>query len=370
MRIEASLLYAFYMMIFLVMPTLSWANETRAKVLHLTFHRGCASEFAAVAHELAFDLETWFIPDLPPGSFDGVSSGNALYNIGQVRAENIWNLHKSYFETFDAIIVSDTAPLSRIFLQNDWKKPLIIWVCNRFDYSDTASLDCDFPDPLYYQLFKEACSKNNVKVIAYTEFEHYYAKSKGIETGGLTITPGVALNDAALNQPSIPDWVKKEEAFFLPPYLNESVFIDLPNLCNKLGIDCYRGRYSSASELSSFKGIIHLPYAWSNLAFFENIGLGIPYFIPSYSFLRELVSSGNYFHTNTSCLLENEGDALSEWYCKEHADFIVYFDSWEDLRKKIDSTDFLALREKIKNYAVLNRSTMINRWKNVFENVL
>ena len=70
--------------------------------------------------------------------------GNAVYNIGHQRAETVWNRHKDYFDKFDVIVTSDTAPLSRIFLQNGWRKPLIIWVCNRFDYCDYASLDLVF----------------------------------------------------------------------------------------------------------------------------------------------------------------------------------------------------------------------------------
>ena len=52
-----------------------------------------------------------FIPNLVSGEFDGISSGNALYNVGHERAQNIWNKHKDYFNQFDAIITSDTAPL-------------------------------------------------------------------------------------------------------------------------------------------------------------------------------------------------------------------------------------------------------------------
>ena len=110
------------------------ANETKqTKALHLTFHKGCESELATISEALSIELQTWFIPDLPVHFLDGVAHGNALYNIGHERAERIWNLHKEYFEQFDVIITSDTAPLARIFLQNGFKKPLIIWICNRFD---------------------------------------------------------------------------------------------------------------------------------------------------------------------------------------------------------------------------------------------
>lgn len=160
----------------------------RLNILHMSFHKGCINEFNAVGKALGLQVTSWFIQsDLP--RFDGSSTGGAIYNIGHERAEKVWNLHKDYFEQFDAVITSDTAPLSRIFLQNGWKKPLIIWVCNRFDYYDAASLDCHFPDQEYYDLFKQAATMPNVKIISYTPYEHIYAAQKGIDIGTLTIKP-------------------------------------------------------------------------------------------------------------------------------------------------------------------------------------
>jgi hypothetical protein len=273
------------------------------KVLHLSFHKGCIQEIAAIANKLEFDVESWFIPDLPAKFFDGVSQGNALYNITHDRAERIWNKHKKLFDSFDAIFVSDTAPLSRIFLQNDWKKPLIVWVCNRFDYCDRASLDGDFPDTEYYDLFRKAGSQKNVFIIPYTAFERYYAKSKGVEINNFAIAPCCPQLGKSQNSP-IPASVNKEESFLLPPYHNETKFIDFSSLCESLGIKTYCGRYNGPADIKDFKGIIHLPYNWSNLSFFENIRFGVPYFIPSQRFLKELLSKGSYFHAEIRFLLK------------------------------------------------------------------
>lgn len=344
----------------------------KLKVLHLTFHKGCVKEFEGVASDLSLDLETWFIPDLPPKFFDGATSGNALYNIGHERAERIWETHKDYFQKFDAILTSDTAPLSRIFLQNGFSKPLIIWICNRFDYSDEASLDCDFPDAEYYQLFSRSLQMPNVTVAAYTAFEHYYAHSKGIDTGHLLITPCSSQLIPQWNgnyKSSIPDYIVKENTFFLPPYHNEKFYMDLSKHCSEMEIPNYCGRYNGAWDLQDFKGIIHLPYSWSNLAFFENTALGIPYFIPTRSFFRKLAQSGNFFHPNLHNLIEQDLFDLSEWYCPEHQEIITYFDSWDDLRYKIETADFLNLREKIRNFSQSHRKNMLSKWRSIFDGI-
>lgn len=338
-------------------------------VLHLTFHRGCEKELNAVAHQLGIHLETWFIPDLPPYFLDGVTSGNALYNVGHDRAERIWNLHQATFETYDAVIVSDTSPLARIFLQNQCSIPLIIWICNRFDYYDLESLDCDFPDKEYYQLFQKALTKENVQIIAYTAFEQYHAKSRGVDIGNLMITPCSPEPFKPITSSKIPSTVNRETTFFLPPYHNEKFFMDLHAHLETLQIPNYCGRYNGPKDLENFKGIIHLPYSWSTLAFFENISLGIPYFIPSRSFFRELANQGNYFHPDLPRLLQHDLFDLSEWYAPGREEVIIYFDSWEDLQNKINSTDFIAQHEKVKKYAEEYKNLMLSRWKKVFKKI-
>lgn len=351
----------------------STSKDIKLKVLHLTFHKGCEKEVKGLAVDLGLDLTTWFIPDLPPKFFDGETSGNCLYNIGHKRAERIWNLHRHFFEQFDVILTSDTAPLSRIFLQNSSTKPLIIWICNRFDYSDQASLDCEFPDTEYYQLFSQAKNQPNVTIVAYTPFEHHYAKSKGIDTGEMVITPcssNLSAQNTSHFTSSIPTHIDKANTFFLPPYHNEKHFIDLNQHCTELGIPTYCGHYNGPLDLKDFKGIIHLPYAWSNLAFFENIALGIPYFIPSKEFLTTLALMPNYFHQDLHFLLQEDLFHLSEWYCPEHAQVFTFFDSWEDLAQKASTMDDSMLRQKTLNFSQQHRLMMLSKWESVFNSLM
>ena len=63
--------------------------------------------------------------------------------------------------------------------------------------------------------------------------------------------------------------------------------------CAMLNIKTFNGRYNGPNDLAAFKGIIHIPYAWSNLAFFENIQSGLPYFIPSIEFMMQQLDAGN-----------------------------------------------------------------------------
>ncbi len=345
-------------------------EERPYRILHLTFHQGCAKEFADVTDSLGLSTETWLIPSLPPGFFDGISSGNCLYNITHERAEHIWQLHQETFKQFDLICVSDTAPLARIFLQHHYEKPLLIWICNRFDYSDRASLDGEFPDAEYYQLFHDAQQMPNVKMVAYTPFELHYARNKGIEMNNRVITPSAPVPALKITSSAIPSHIVKEETFFLPSYHNETLFMNLAEKCIQLGIPAYCGRYNGSSDLRDFKGIIHLPYSWSNLALFENLALGIPYFLPSRRFFQKLAKQDGYFHPNLTSLLREGLFDLSEWYAPDRKEIFIYFDSWDDLVEKIATTDYVAQRQKVLAYAQQHRKTMLTRWRALFQEML
>jgi hypothetical protein len=350
--------------LFLLTPLFLFCSPL--KVLHLTFHRGCATEIEMVSQKLSLDLTTWCIQDLPPYFFDELSKGNVLYNIGHDRAERIWSKHQHYFESFDVIITSDIAPLSRIFLQNKWEKPLIIWVCNRFDYCDRASLDCVFPDDEYYHLFSQAAEQKNVAIVAYTEFEHIYARSKGVHSGNITIQPSGAFVSQQV-QSSVPENIVKEETFFLPPYHNETIFMNLSEYCTKLGIKSYCGHYNGPNDLQDFKGMIHVPYAWSNFALFENMHLGIPYFVPSPIFMARLISKGAHFQ---DAHLAKKHLNACEWYSGKYTPFIVYFESWDDLVVKLRTYDYLGNRQKILDLAKQHDEKTFSLWRTIFNNLL
>lgn len=332
------------------------------KILHISFHKGCIDDLRGVSKALSLHLTSWFIHEKPRGFLDGKTSGNAVYNIGYERAKDIWEKHREYFDTFDVIITSDTAPLSRVFLQNGWKKPLIIWICNHFDYYDGESLDCDFPDKEYYDMFREAAQSPHVFMVANNPFEHLYAKNKGIDTGDVTIPlcgaffqPKRGFNFSTV--------LNKSEKFFLPSHYNETEFINLAQKCQELELPYHCGKDNGPLDLSGYKGIIHFPFSYTDYRFFENIVVGVPYFIPSKTFLKQLAHDGYYSQIPMD---DDLFTRYSEWYSPAHESIITYFDSWEDLKEKIDTINFDALKAAIKTHAEENKQVMFGRWNEIF----
>lgn len=322
------------------------------KILHIGFHRGCQNDIEYICNKLGHELSFMEFDD-------GVTKNNAKYNIGHKRANDCWNKYKDYFYTFDAIITSDTCPISRVFLQNNFEKKLIIWVCNRFDYYDAQSLDCDFPDTEYYDLIRDTKNRKNVTIAGYTPFENYYAKHiRNVDFGDLVIKPIGKVSSVYSNitTTKIPN---KSQLFAIPQYHNDTIMINLSQKLSSLNIPNYNGRYNGPVDLKEFKGVIHIPYAWSNLALYESIHFGILYFIPSKEFLIELKKDKDFFWSPP---YREEVLDISEWYCDENKELFIYFNSWEDLLDKINLSYY---KRKLIEFGEKHEEKYLNIWNNL-----
>lgn len=319
------------------------------KILHLTHHSGCQLSLDFVGKSLGHEVVT--MPE--------VWGWN--YNVGHDRAETLWNQHKDYFNQFDLIITSDTAPLSRIFLQNaHWNKKLIVWVCNRWNYADSRTLDCEFPDQEFHQLFQPS---KNTKIFSYTKFEYEYAQNFCKKNwGNQIIKPCIevsAQNDFISNFPSN---VNKSDTFFIPPYHNDTIFMNLKQKCDSLGIETYNGRYNGPQDLMGIKGIIHIPYGWSFLSIFENFALGNVYLIPSKDFLLRLSKQPNFWWQDAYAL--DRFITSAEFYLPEHKDLFIYFNDWVDLQRLSKQESLLQEKKQlVSQFSKKHVMDVLNQWQ-------
>jgi len=289
-----------------------------------------------------------------------------------------WNLLKDRALMADVVLTSDTVALSRIFLQNKFPGKLVIWICNRFDYvhgnpnSKISSKENEkyagehpdsFPSAEFYNLIRSAAMMPNIAIVGYTKFENNYALvDRNVNVGNEIIKPtGFAyrLDKSKVmkdGRGSVPATVVKEETFFIPPYLNDE---RVPEKCKYFQIKCYRGRYAGPNDIKDFKGIIHVPYAWSNLALFEMLALGVPYFIPS---IQLLTQEKNIFWTPPYDLNRL---VQSEWYDPEMSHLFVFFDKWEDLPGLISSVNLTEKRQLISAYGKSHEESTVKQWKSL-----
>lgn len=323
------------------------------KLLHMTFHKGCELEFDYVFGKLlGHEIQTMRFDD-------GETKGNDIYSVTQERAQKCWDRYKEFFNTFDGILITDTCPISRPFLQNNWSKLLIIWVTNRFDYSVEG-------DEKFYNLLRDIPNRKNVYSMGNTRIENVYSKYiKNVDIGDRIIKiMGKNIISEGLYKKHKKD---DKPIFFVPAYQNETKFMNLSAKLNEMGIQNNNGeRFKNhISELLDYKAIICLPYAWCTITFFEVMQLGIIYFVPSIPFLLRLLENHEYWF-QPPYIRNEEILKLAEWYCDEHKDLLVYFDSWEDLATKVKITDYEAQTAKILAYSRLHSEKVLVQWREIF----
>jgi hypothetical protein len=316
------------------------------KVLHVSHHQGWPDD-----------------RDKGPSTLDHYEYRGG-YNISEARADAAWRAERERFLAYDVIITSDTAPLSRIFLQNAWPNGLVIWICNRFDYCDEATNDCGFPDDAYYDWFRSAIGRPRTVVASYTAFEHHYARRRGVGLDGLTVKPvGARLPREVASL--VPADVDRRTTCFVPTYHND-VATTLAGRLRASGVAVYTGRYAGPWDLRGFHAIVHVPYAWSNFALFENVQSGVPYLVPSRSFLTgDLASTPGFFWSppfQPDCL------ELSEWYTPAHAGLFAYFDSWAHLDALVRG-DLSAERAQLAAFGRAHTERTVEQWRDILTRV-
>jgi hypothetical protein len=347
--------------------------RSRFKILHICFHEGCINEIQGVADACRFQLVSWNIHSLPPYFFDpATKEGNTLYNMDHQRASRVWDKHKIFFDQFDAIIVSDTTALARIFLQNGWKKPLIIWVTIRCDWCWRGDPERQFPDQEFYDLLNNAKGQRNVFFVASSSYELFYARQRKVDLGNQVIKPCASYLSRWDKNRSV-DFSNNEQIFIhkrteeVQEFHNPSFIISQKLQQLNIPASCYR--YHALKDLTAFKGVLYLPYQWCTISFFETLRLGLPTFVPSESFLIKMMQETPYYFEEPEYLTKDKLFTLAEWYHPDLRDIVLYFDSWEDLQNKFSTLDYQSRHIKTLKYGKAHTNEMLHRWKSLFQDI-
>lgn len=310
------------------------------RILHLSFHIGCAKDIAYIGEVLGHQVD--FIPKF--GSLDLLGSART---ISQDEARSIWSECKDIFNSYDIIITSDIAALSRIFLENlgEVNAHIIVWICNRISI-------CMDKEQEYFELLRSAPT-DKVTLVPYTEFERFWAGQFGIFVTEETIQPcgyppRYAREIEHIFRSSVDNLHKGElledisdaeaaELFVILNYGNSRDFIDLEGLLKSAGIKAIRRSFHDLATLKRFRGIIHLPDAFSKFLAAEILHLKLPMFVPSPKFLMELVNTPKYFFNihGYGGRLAPVHVGLCDWY--NYKGGRIYFNSFDDLIMRLRS---------------------------------
>ena len=338
------------------------------KVLHLSHHYGCLKDHQYVCKELGLELTNVFSlwdTVLPKGSF----------HMTQELAKSIWKNNEKYFQSFDFIITSDTAPLSRIVLENfdKFDGTLIIWVSNRFDYNMSDDLS-------YYDLFKKYITHPRVKVVPYTEFENVWMTRFGIKTNYPVIKPiGLTISDPlSENEPHIMGFDGNYELnldggdVLVSRYHNDTKFQNSRNICEKFGLKTGTATYRGAEELKKlsklYECFLIFPDAYSKFTTFELMQIGMPVILPSEDLLLKLSKKPNYFFSTG--VIESTV-SMCEWYNEYYEKFAVYFQDLSGIGEavKMVKENKEIILKIMHDCARIHKERTMNQWKEIYGKV-
>jgi len=333
------------------------------KILHISHHIGCFKDQNYVLKQLGYDVVNFKFYD-------------KVFQITKNIADNFWNEKKDYLNSFDYILTSDTAPLSRIFLENqhEFKSKLIIWICNRFDYRMET-------EKKFYELFSEAEKNPNIKIIPYTHFEKIWCEYKGIKINQDTITPiGKTLPEDEKNIPNIKYYCDEyggkdelpEADVIVPIYYNDNIFFKMSEYLKNKNILVYNGGYNSPNQLKKYKAFITMPDAFSKFLAFEMIHSKIPVILPSKKCLFKLSKQEPYFFniwgSGGANFLQEEWIDWCEWYDPNLINCRLYYDSIEEIPEIIKNIDKNQMDEHFNNGSKYLENRSLNKWKNFYNN--
>lgn len=295
---------------------------------------------------------------------------NNSFYYNEKTANEIWDYYSDKLDGISVLIFTDTSMIARPFLQNIEKHNclIIVYITNRFDWGIWG-----FRDDLYYNLYTEMSNHNRVVFCADNNYDQYYALTHNIKflyEDSIKLTPLITENMIVYNKNKFFIYNRGTQINNYENYLKtRNIEYDLYGE----GFD----RFKNNESICEYKGFIHLPYQTNIQSLWENLGYFIIYFIPSKTFITELITQDNSWYyweeRNRPYELLMKSITLSEWYNEDNQELFEYFESWDDLKYKIENITheyIINKKQKIKNFIENNNNSNIQKWKNILKNLL
>ena len=285
-------------------------------------------------------------------------------------ANDMWNYYSDKLQDISVLIFTDTSMIARPFLQNIEKHNclIVVYITNRFDWGIWG-----FTDDFYYKLYSELSNHNRVVFCSDNNYDQYYAMTHNVKflyDAPIKLTP-------IINENIIKNSNNKFFIYNRGTKINKyEQYLKTLNIDYDIYGEGY-DRFENTESICQYNGFIHLPYQTNIQSLWENLGYFIIYYIPSKNFITELIMQDNSWYyweeKNRPYELLIQSITLSEWYNEENKEVFEYFDSWDDLKYKIENTNdeyIIDKKNKIKAFIENSNKSNIEKWKNILNNLL
>lgn len=303
--------------------------------------------------------------------------------------------------SFDLYITSDTAVQAQLLLRSvGFDKPLVIWVCNRFDAGARWSIDGDPASEAWRALLRAVLRDGRgpgggrVLVVPNAKAEVWYARTyRNVSLGAPIIRPAGQpsrwLDSQAWRPSAAPPEATRADRIWISPHPNEKRF-GVAAMLEKRGVRVYQPRsrqYGGPAAVRGFKAAVHLPYTPSSVTLFELLAVGVVYCVPSAGFIMQLAKrraqrrrGATYLYQMTDSNFDVEHVAaglsaallgVSEWWATDMRPLFVYFDSWDQLVQLVRNETLLEQkRTVVRAWAHAHAQRTTEQWAGVLRAAL
>lgn len=333
------------------------------KVLHLTFHTGIGRTVYYNFDKLGHSVKTYFLYTMVEQF--GLNTIEQMLAITEQLGDKFYNYFKQEVEEYDLLLISDVMPISRGFLKhiNQIKTPILLWICNRFDYC-TPKYKNLFNYEQYYLLIKKTYNHPLIKIVPYSHYDKMYIETilkivindpiepyhKVMELYN-TIQERDEVGFYSKIEGSTLSTLSDQFNLLIPNYDSNKILINNIEKWISDGVNpIFNQRFNGPLDLKNIDALLHIPYQVSNCFFFEAINFGKTLFIPSYSFYQQLGFKMIY------------PEYTVFWGAQQEC--IVYFNNWKQLKQLLKDREVLP-ELVIKKYFEYKQLLTLFQWSTI-----
>lgn len=342
------------------------------RFFNLDCHISVIADIKQIFENLGHEVVSWslsghnWIFGKQPDKVDIINQ-SSWWNLDPKMCDDFYERYKNELSTFDGFICTYPPVFSMLYEKFD--KPIILQIPIRYEvpFHNNSQMWLKFNEYL-----RQGIDSGKIIPVANSEYDKKYFE--------------FFVNRECNLIPSICEytdmkWLPKVDKFLYYSRLP----INLPsNLIDKSKLGKYRWQ-----DLGIFKGVVMIPYNCSTMSIFEYYTANIPIFCPSYDFMIELyrhyqnyvlseLSWNRYFKIKPESVIDCDRekdpnrydniDIMKEWikfsdfYNQDWMKHIVYFDSFDDLQVKLNTTDLENTHLQMKNFNTIRREMIYDKW--------
>lgn len=333
------------------------------RIFCLDLHIGPVRDFKTIVQSVRPDIEIvvwnlsghmWVFGETT-SSVDIISNATDWFDFDETLIQKFQDRYDSFLSEFDAFFVAHA--FSTLMVYEKYNKPIYCWNTCRYDlpfnfvHKNPAMLDP------YHQCIRRLHTAGLLRGFANNLADQEYIR---LGTGvTLPLLPTLGDYTGIVHRPTVNKflWYSDQPAPFM-----------LPNLL------ALKQQGYSWSSLGSYRGIIHIPYEISTMSIAEHYTAGIPIFVPSKAFLKQLWVNGAPWQSMSAywgksapryfdgCHTMNFWIDRADFYNNEWMPYVYTFNSYSQLTTMLQ-TFRDETREKRLDWLKTRRVRVLNAWK-------